>query len=58
MDMDDLTEDLFVVVCMRKSPDVEDSSDIVYIWQGEEFEEPNTSSNKHLSVQEFIDKVK
>ena len=53
-DMDDLTDDIMVVVCVRATPSSPTES--IYVWQGYEFEEQNSDNTPE--IEHFIEKVR
>ena len=53
-DLDDLSEESFLLLCVRANPD-EGLEDELHIWHGPEFEDP--SENDQLSIEEYIQQV-
>ncbi len=47
-DLDDLSEDSFILLCVRANPEEGIESNTLYIWKGPDFEEGE------LTVKEFI----
>eukprot|EP00347_Sterkiella_histriomuscorum_P011735 403371304 len=53
-DLDDLSEESFLILCVRANPD-EGLEDELHIWHGPDFEDP--SENDQLSIEDYIQQV-